>query len=91
MFRTRTTSMSFKKDDIFEELVEIIDSKEVDIKHYGFYIKPFFRKLSKYDPKKIINELQSLEVNIQKFVKRNSDWIKSHKVDFSSMEKLVWI
>ncbi len=92
MFRTRTTSISLKKEDIFEELIEIFDSKELDIQNSEFDIKPFFRRFSKYDPKKIINDCQVLEVNIQKFVKRNSDWInKSYKVDFSSMDKSAWI
>ena len=29
--------------------------------------------------------------NIQKLVQENSEWIKSHKVDFSSMEESSWI
>ena len=34
---------------------------------------------------------QAKEGNIQKFVQANSEWIKSHKVDFSSMEESSWI
>ena len=35
--------------------------------------------------------MRAPEGNIQKFVQANSEWIKSHKVDFSSMEESSWI
>ena len=82
-----TTVISFKIESRFEEWVKIFDSKEVDLRHSEFDIKPLFRELSKYDPKKIICIYQAPEGNIQKFVKANSQSIKSHKVDFSIMEE----
>ena len=41
--------------------------------------------------KKVIRIHQAPEGNIQKFVQENSEWIKSYKVDFSSMEESSWI
>ena len=67
--------------------VKIFDSKEADLRHSEFDIKPLFRGFSKDDPKKVICIHQAPERNIQKFVQANSEWIKSHKVDFSSMEE----
>ena len=71
--------------------VKIFDSKEADLRHSEFDIKPLFRGFSKDDPKKLICINQAPEGNIQKFVQANSEWIKSHKVDFSSMEESSWI
>ena len=72
---------------IFDNLIslKIFDSKEADLRHSEFDIKPLFRGFSKDDPKKVICIHQAPEGNIQKFVQANSEWIKSHKVDFSSM------
>ena len=69
---------------------KIFDSKETDLRHSKFYIKPLFRGFSKDDPKKVICINQTLKVNIQKFVLANGV-IKSHKVDFSSMEESSWL
>ena len=52
---------------------------------------PLLRGFSKDYPKKVICIQQALEGNIQKFVKANSEWIKSRKVDFSSIEEASWI
>ena len=57
------------------------DSKEADLRQFEFDIKPFFRVLSKDDPKKIICINQAQEGNIQKFVQANIKWIERHKVD----------
>ena len=91
MSRKITTLISFKIESTFEEWVKIVDSKEADLRHSGFDIKPLIRGFGKDDPKKLIYIDQALEGNIQKFVKANSEWIKSHKVDFSSIEKSSWI
>ena len=91
MFRKITNVISFKIGSTFEERVKIFDSKEADLRHCEFDINPFFRGFSKNDPKKVICMHQALEGNIQKFVEANSEWIKSHEVDFSSMEELSWI
>ena len=88
MFRKITKVISFKIESRFEEWLKIFDIKEAFLGHSEFDIKPLFRGFSKDDPKKVICIKQSLEGNIQKFVQANSEWIKSQKVDFSSMENL---
>ena len=70
---------------------KIFYSKEADLRYSEFYIKPLFRGFSKYDPKKAIRIHQASKGNMQKFVQANSKWIKTYKVDFSSMEELSWI
>ncbi len=83
-----TTLISFKIERKFEERVKIFDSKESDLRHSEFDFKPLFRGFSKDDPKKVICIQQAPEGNIQNFLQANSEWIKSHKVNFSSMEEL---
>ena len=90
MSRKITTVISFKIESTFEEWVKIFDSKEADLRHSEFDIKPLFRGFSKDDPKKVICIHQAPEGNIQKFVQANSEWIKSHKVDFSFIEVSSW-
>ena len=87
MFRKIKNVISFEIESIFKEWVKIFDSKESYLRHSEFDIKPLFRGFSKDDPKKVICKHQASEGNIQKFVQANSEWIKSHKVDFSSMEE----
>ena len=87
MSREITTVISFKIESKFEEWVKIFDSKEADLRHSEFDIKPLFRGFSKDDPKKVICIHQAPEGNIQKFVQANSEWRKIHKVDFSSMKE----
>ena len=86
-----TTVISFNIESKFEEWVKIFDSKEADLRQFEFDIKPFFRVLSKDDPKKIICINQAQEGNIQKFVQANIKWIEKHKVDFCTMEESSWI
>ena len=91
MSRKIRTVISFKIEITFEEWVKIFDSKEAD-RHSEFDIKPLLRGFSKEDdPKKVIRIHQAPKGNIQKFVQENSAWIKSYKVDFSSMEESSWI
>ena len=91
MSRKITTVISFKIESKFEEWVRIFDSKEADLRHSEFDIKPLFKGFSKDDPRKLICIHQALKGNMQKFFKANSEWIKSHKVDFSSTEESSWI
>ncbi len=91
MSRKITTVIFFKIEIIFEEWVKFSDSKEADLIHFEFDIKPLFRGFSKDNLKKVICIHQAPEVNIQKFVQANSAWIKSHKIDFSIVEELSWI
>ena len=86
-----TTVISFKIESTFEEWVKIFDSKEADLRHSEFDIKTLFSWFSKDIPKKVICINQAPQGNIQKFVQANSKWIKSHKVDFSTMEESSWI
>ena len=87
MSRKITTLISFNIETKFEEWIKIFDSKESDLIHSEFDIKALFRGLSKDDPKKVICINQVPEDNIQKFVKANSEWIKTHKVNFSYMQE----
>ena len=91
MSRNITPLIYFKIKSTFEGWVKIFDSKEADLRHSEFDIKSLFRGFSKDDPKKVICINQVPEGNIQRFVQANSEWIKSHKVDFSSMEESSWI
>ena len=91
MSRKITTVISLEIESKFEEWVKIFDTKETDIRLSKFDIKTLFRGFSKDDPKKVICIDQASEGNIQKFVQANSEWIKSHKVDFSIMEESSWI
>ena len=54
MSRKITTVISFKIERKFEEWVKIFESKEVELSHSEFDIKPLFRGFSKDDPKKVI-------------------------------------
>ena len=83
--------ISFKIENKLEEGLKIFESKEAPIRHTEFYIKPFFRGFCKDDTKKVICIDKAPDGNIKKFVKANSEWIKSHKVDFSTMEESSWI
>ena len=91
MSRKITTLISYEIEGIFEEWVKIFDKKEANLRYSEFDIKPLLRGFSKDDPKKVICINQAPEVNIQKLVQADSEWIKSHKVDFSSMEESSWI
>ena len=54
MSRKIKTVNSFKYKSRFEEFAKIFDSKEADLRHTEFIIKPLFRGFFKDDPKKII-------------------------------------
>ena len=91
MSRKITTVISFKIESRFEEWVKIFDSNEANLRQPELDIKPLFRGFSKDDPRKVICIHQASVGNMQKFFQANSEWIKSHKVDFSSMEESSWI
>ena len=80
------TVISLKIEIKFEEWVKIFDNKEVFLRNSKFNIISLFGRFSKDYPKKVICNHLTPEGNIQKFVKVNSELIKSHKVDFSTME-----
>ena len=91
MSRKITTAISFTIGCAFQEWVKIFVSKELDPSHSEFNIKQLFRGFSKDYSLKVTCINQSPEVNIQKFVHANSEWIKIRKVDFSTMEESSWI
>ena len=91
MSRKITTNISFKLECEFEESAKIFNIEEACRRYSEFDIKPLFSGFIKEYHKKVICIHQPLEGNIQKFVQVNSEWIKSHKVDFSSMEESSWI
>ena len=91
MFRKIKNVISFEIESTFEEWVKIFDSKEADLRNSEFDIKPLFKGLSKDDPKTVICIHKTPDGNIKKFVQAKSEWIKSHKVDFLSMEESSWI
>ena len=91
MSRKINIMISYKNESTFEEWLKIFDCKKTDLRHSKFDIKQLFRGFNKDDPKKVICIHQDSEGNIQKFVQANSEWIKSHKVDFSNMEESSWI
>ena len=64
---------------------KILNIIEEYLKYSEFDIKPLFIGFSKDDPKKVIYIHQAQEGNIQKLFKVNSEWIKSHKVNSSTM------
>ena len=84
----KITFFTFKIKSTFDECSKIFEGKETDIRHSEFGIKAIFRGFSKNDPKKLIYIHQVPEDNIQKIVQANSKWIKSHKVNFLTMEQL---
>ncbi len=85
------TIISFKIESRIEEWVKIFDSKEADLRHSEFDIKTLFKEFIKDDPEKVICIHQAPDGNIQKFVQANSEWIKSNKVDFSTIVESSWI
>ena len=62
-----------------------------DLRNFEFDIKPLFNGFIKDDHKKFFCMNHSQEGNFQKFVQANSEWIKSHKVDFLTIEESSWI
>ena len=91
MSRKIITIISFQVAITFEKWEKIIDIKEADLIHSEFEVNPLFRGFSKDDTKKIIFINQSSEGNIQKVLQANSEWIKNHKFNFSTMEESIWI
>ena len=91
MYRKIITVISSKIESPLEEWVKIFHSQEADLRHFEFDIKPFFRIFNIDDSKKFICTQQTIKGNIQKFVQANSEWIKSLKVDFSTLIKSSWI
>ena len=86
MSRKKNTLFSSKFVIPFVEWAKTFDNKEADFKHYGFDLKPLFSGLTINDSKKDKCKHQARQGNIQKFVQANSAWIKTRKVDSSTVE-----
>jgi len=91
MSRQITNVISFKVDSTFQEWVKIFDIKEAYLRHSEFEIKPLFRGFSLDGSKKVICINHAPKGNIQKFVRANIELIKSHIINFSTMEESPWI
>ena len=85
-----TSVFTFKIESTFTEWSGIFDSAEADKRHAEYDIKPLYRGVSKDDPQKIIVIHQHPEGNIQRFIEANGDWMKSHRVDLSTMKESAW-
>ncbi len=78
MSSTVTSVFTFKVESTFDEWAG------------EFNIQPLYRGCSDEDPQKIIVIHQHPEGNIEKFIEANGDWMASHRVDLSTMEKSAW-
>ena len=87
MSRKITTIIYFKIKSTFEEWAKIFDSKELKPRYSEFYNNLLLSGFSKENFEKVIFIHQPLEGNIQKFGQANSEFTKSHKVDFLNMEE----
>ena len=90
MSSTVTSIFTFKVESTFDEWAVIFDSEEATIRHREFNIQPLYRGCSYDDPQKIIVIHQHPEGNIEKFIEANGDWMASHRVVLSTMEKSAW-
>ena len=90
MSSTVTSVFIFKVETTFEEWAAIFDSEEATKRHREFNIQPLYRGCSDDDPKKIIVIHQPQRGNMEKFIEANADWMASHNVDLSTMEKSFW-
>ena len=82
-----TAEFAFKIESSFYEWVNKFDIKDPNIKNSEFDIKILFKGFSKDDPQKLIYIQKALWKNIQNILQSNSEWIKSHIVDFLTMEE----
>ena len=90
MSSTVTSVFTFKVESTFDEWAAIFDGGEATRRHRKFNIQPLYRGCSSDDPQKIIVIHQHPEGNIEKFIEANGDWMASHKVDLSTIEKSSW-
>ena len=85
-----TSVFTFRVESTFDEWAAIFDSNEATKRHREFNIQPLYRGCSVGDPQKIIVIHQHPEGNIDKFIEANGDWMASHRVDLSTMDKSAW-
>ena len=91
MSRKIIAVIAFKIESSFYEWANKFDSKASNIWNTEFDIKILFNGFNKDDPQKLICIQKNLAENIQNFLQSNIEWIKSHIVDFLTMEEFLWI
>ena len=80
---------TFKIESCFYEWANKFDSKALYIRLCDFDIKILFKCFSKYDPQKLFCIQKALGEKIQNFLQSNSELIKSHIVDYLTMEEFL--
>jgi len=80
---------AFKIESSFYEWANKFDSKALYIRLCDFDIKILFKCFSKDDPQKLFCIQKSLGENIQNFLQSNSELIKSHIIDYLTMEEFL--
>ena len=91
MYRKIIALISFKIESYFYEWANKFDSKALYIRLCDFDIKILFKCFSKDDPQKLFCIQKALGEKILNFLQSNSELIKSHIVDFLTMEEFLWI
>ena len=80
---------AFKIESCFYEWANKFDSKALYIRLCDFDIKILFKCFSKDDPQKLFCIQKALGEKIQNFLQSNSELIKSHIVDYLTMEEFL--
>ena len=80
---------AFKIESSFYEWANKFDSKALYIRLCDFDIKILFKCFSKDDPQKLFCIQKALGENIQNFLQSNSEMIKSHIIDYLTMEEYL--
>ena len=87
MSRKVKTLITFKIRSTFDKTVKTDEIKQLYISNYEFNINALFGENIENDSKKVISLHQDPKDNIKKFSQANSKVIKSHKVNFSTIEE----
>ena len=80
---------AFKIESCFYEWANKFDSKALYIRLCDFDIKILFKCFSKDDPQKLFCIQKALGEKIQNFLQLISELIKSHIVDYLTMEEFL--
>ena len=80
---------AFKIESSFYECANKFDSKALYIRLCDFDIKILFKCFSKDDPQKLFCIQKALGEKIQNFLQLISELIKSHIVDYLTMEEFL--
>ena len=80
---------AFKIESSFYEWANKFDSKALYIRLCDFDIKILFKCFSKDDPQKLFCIQKALGEKIQNFLQLISELIKSHIVDYLTMEEFL--